>query len=454
MDATEAMAAFGDGRAATVSISFNHFFIPKLCLMKYMIGLVAMLLPILCGAQSLPLKALSIGDVVPDVEINNIINYKTSTAKLSDFKGKLIILDFWSSWCSSCIALFPHLDSLQRAWDDDLQIILVNTKSIQYKDDAPKIKKILSRVNERTGKPVSLPVVYNSQEFDSYFPCIILPHEVWITPDGKVAAITSADELTSGNITRLLNGSKVHMRLKKDAFDVDVTKPLFINGNGEEPQIKYRSLITGYLNGVAGGSGIREESGRVTGLYSINQSLFSLTKLAYNREIPFSNNRIVLDVKDVKNFKIADTDTAGYHHQYCYELIVPGASDSILFSDMQIDLHRYYNIAVKREIRKMNCLVVSDGLKKEYVAGKESFEIDNSASNKYIYNYPAAGVVKLLNFYSSIPLIDETTTTSKVCIDLPDNINDTSQLKAAFNKAGLQVTEEDRELEVIVITDK
>ena len=102
----------------------------------------------------------------------------------------------------------------------------------------------------------------------------------------------------------------------------------------------------------------------------------------------------------------------------------------------------------------MKCLVVSDGLKKGYVAGQESYEIDNSASKKYIYNYPVAGVVKLLNFYSSIPIIDETTTTSKICIDLPDNINDTTQLKAAFNKAGLQLKEEDRELEVIVITDK
>jgi thiol-disulfide isomerase/thioredoxin len=400
--------------------------------------------------------ALHIGDRVPDITINYVYNYPSSTLKLSDLKGKLVILDFWSSWCVSCIALFPHLDSLQRQFGDRIQVLLVNTKSVQYNDDAPKIKKILGRVKERTGNTVGLPVVYNCPELDSYFPCIILPHEVWITPDGKVASITSADELTSGNISRLLNGNQVHMRLKKDAFNVDVSKPLFINGNGEEPQIKYRSLITGYLDGVAGGSGIREENGRLTGLYSINQSLFFLTKLAYSREIPFNDNRIVLDVKDVKNFKIADTDTAGYHHQYCYELIVPGATDSALFSDMQIDLHRYFNISVKREKRKMKCLVVGDAgaLKNEYVAGKESFEIDNSASKKYIYNYPVAGVVKLLNFYSSIPLIDETTTTSKICIDLPYNINETSQLKAAFNKAGLQLKEEDRELEVIVITDK
>jgi hypothetical protein len=246
------------------------------------------------------------------------------------------------------------------------------------------------------------------------------------------------------------------MRLKKDAFNVDVTKPLFINGNGDDASIKYRSLITGYLDGVAGGSGIREEDGRLTGLYSINQSLFSLTRLAYSREIPFNDNRIVLEVKDVKNFKIADTDSAGYHHQYCYEMVVPGATDSALFSDMQIDLNRYFNISIRREKRKMKCLIVSGrvSLKKEYVAGKKSCEIDHHTPEKYIYNYSPAGVVKLLNLYSRIPIIDETNTTSKICIDLPHDINDTNRLKAAFGKAGLRLKEEERELEVIVITDE
>lgn len=406
-------------------------------------------------AQQPALKPLSIGDTVPDITINNIVNYKINSAKLSDFKGKLVILDFWSSWCGACINLFPQLDSLQNVYGDDLRIILVNTKSIQYKDDAIKINKILNRVKERTGKAIGLPVVYNSPELDGYFPCIILPHEVWIR-DGKVAAITSADQLTFDNITAMLDGNNIRLKLKRDAFNIDVTKPLFINGNGEDPQVQFRSLITGYLDGVAGGSGIREENGMLTGLYSINQSLFSLTKLAYSREISFADNRIICEVTNPKNFRIADTDTAGYHHQYCYELMVPGTTDSGLFSDMQTDLKRYFNISVRKEKRKIKCLVVSTpvSLTKEYVANKKNVEIDNNASKKHIYNYPPSEAVKILNFYSGIPIIDETNTTSRICIGLPDDINDLNQLRAAFDKAGLQLKEEERELEVIVITDK
>ena len=55
-------------------------------------------------AQTNEIKPLTIGDKVPDVEFENVINYSDKKVRLSDFKGKLMILDFWATWCTSCIA--------------------------------------------------------------------------------------------------------------------------------------------------------------------------------------------------------------------------------------------------------------------------------------------------------------------------------------------------------------
>ncbi len=44
-------------------------------------------------AQPVPLK---IGDRAPDITIK-AVNHTSSTLKLSDFKGKLLILDFWAT---------------------------------------------------------------------------------------------------------------------------------------------------------------------------------------------------------------------------------------------------------------------------------------------------------------------------------------------------------------------
>ncbi|MGZ4100208.1 MAG: TlpA family protein disulfide reductase, partial [Bacteroidia bacterium] len=57
-----------------------------------------------CNAQERPLK---VGDKVPDITFSNVVNYKSATLKLSEFKGQVIMLDFWATWCSSCLAAFP-----------------------------------------------------------------------------------------------------------------------------------------------------------------------------------------------------------------------------------------------------------------------------------------------------------------------------------------------------------
>src|SRR5580658_394124 len=87
------------------------------------------LLPLLfCQAQTVNIRSLTIGDTVPDMEFNNVINYHSPKTKLSDFKGRFVILDFWATWCGGCIEGFPHLDSMQNRFGDKLKVILVNTK--------------------------------------------------------------------------------------------------------------------------------------------------------------------------------------------------------------------------------------------------------------------------------------------------------------------------------------
>ncbi|QEE48317.1 TlpA family protein disulfide reductase [Flavobacterium alkalisoli] len=60
---------------------------------------------------------------IPDLELNLNNN---ETVKLSEFKGKVVLLDFWYRSCKYCVKSIPGLIELQEEFKDDLVIIGIN----------------------------------------------------------------------------------------------------------------------------------------------------------------------------------------------------------------------------------------------------------------------------------------------------------------------------------------
>jgi thiol-disulfide isomerase/thioredoxin len=65
--------------------------------------------------------ALKVGDTLPDLASFSL------DGKLPDaLKGKVVVLDFWASWCAPCAKSFPVLDELQKKYGDRLVVVAVN----------------------------------------------------------------------------------------------------------------------------------------------------------------------------------------------------------------------------------------------------------------------------------------------------------------------------------------
>ena len=76
-----------------------------------------------------PVKALHVGDRVPDVfwtmPRNFRVGGKTVSGNMERFRGKLLVLDFWATFCIPCIKGMPEQERLARLFRGKLNIVSV-----------------------------------------------------------------------------------------------------------------------------------------------------------------------------------------------------------------------------------------------------------------------------------------------------------------------------------------
>jgi thiol-disulfide isomerase/thioredoxin len=62
------------------------------------------------------------GEIAPEITIIKWIDQ--APVKLSDLRGRVVLLDFWATWCGPCIAAFPHLNEWHEKYKDKGLVIL------------------------------------------------------------------------------------------------------------------------------------------------------------------------------------------------------------------------------------------------------------------------------------------------------------------------------------------
>jgi thiol-disulfide isomerase/thioredoxin len=284
---------------------------------------------------------LAIGDRLPEVQMENMINYPATTAKLSDFKGKLLLIDFWATWCTSCLHNFPKLDSLQSALGPEFKVLLINSKPTR--DDASKLRTFFNKWESRTGKKLGLATTVSDTIMDHLLPHRLLPHYVWVDENRKVIAITSSEAVTTDNVKAVLQGQHLDFREKKDQ---DAERPIFSSGDlPVDRLLNYSVFLKGWYEGLPSGSRLRRSGDRICGRAVINTAILEMYKIVARGIYPdFNPRKLVVEVKDSSElFSPREVEREDWNraHAYSMDVIVPMEDAAHLYERMLDVLNLY-----------------------------------------------------------------------------------------------------------------
>lgn len=102
------------------------------------------------------------------------------TISLEDYKGKVVLLDFWATWCEPCVKAMPHLDKLQKQYGEKSFTVL----GVSIDEDTKKVGPFAEK------KKLSYPLVLDSAEAPTWhaYRVTAIPALFLIDRNGQIIA--------------------------------------------------------------------------------------------------------------------------------------------------------------------------------------------------------------------------------------------------------------------------
>lgn len=102
-----------------------------------------------------------------------------SVQKIKDFQGKVVVLDFWATYCPPCVEEIPHLMELKRRYGDDLIVVGLH---VGGEEDRPKVPAFVEKLK------IDYPIAEPEDELTSFVfgSDTAIPQTIILSKDGQL----------------------------------------------------------------------------------------------------------------------------------------------------------------------------------------------------------------------------------------------------------------------------
>lgn len=143
-------------------------------------------------------EKIKVGEVAPDFNATTIDG---KPIKLSDYKGKVVLLDFWATWCGPCLMELPNVKKVYEAHKDKgFEII-----GISADEDVADLKKLVEQEN------IQWPQIFDGGDkggaIQEQYGVMKYPTTILLDKEGKINTIDASGDELGDAVEKLVGGS-------------------------------------------------------------------------------------------------------------------------------------------------------------------------------------------------------------------------------------------------------
>jgi len=379
-----------------------------------------------------------IGDVPPSLILAKTIQgAPTNEISWDKLKGKVVVLEFWATWCGPCVASIPHLNELAEQFKDK-PVVFISVTS----ENEDVVRSFLKN------HPIKAWIGLDDYEvLNKAFHVEGIPHAVIIDATGRIAAIAHPADIKPENLEEVLAGKKCSLppptvytvdKFSENEVVTNQVPPLFEISIREH---KMPQRIQGPICMWSSETNGCEFEGKIATVESALDFVFDKT-----------SSRTFINCKLPDRF-------------YDFELRAPLGHSADLQSQFIAALRTTFGFAVKQTTKKMDVYVMTQistnalGLRRVEVSGggggmRGGFRFHGS-DMKTVADYLETALGK--------PVFDETGLKGLFDVDMKGKLSEAEKRKefkpdldavitAAREQFGLQLTLVQRPVEILEVS--